>query len=515
MSSQQYQQQQSSSTMTLLPTWERAASWLSETTGIGAAGNAAEMEAMAAAECPTNGSHTVLGGESLSLIAEQYTGNVLRYEELAQLNGIAAPYEVEVGRQLVLPQSWGQTPACPPPAVVEPESQSFLDAFQESMAAGKDAVAEEAGSWAAWWAEEESEVDSADALREEHLKAGKTPVLEEAIALTDSSDAGHGYDVRRDQSSKEIWAEIKSGEIDDLDAVMCSEFTAASMAAAGYDLDQDYRDPGTGLRVAYADKGGVTFLKMWMVAGTLADATAALMVVQDGAAERVEAGSDRAVELGEAGSEAFLYSEVTTFVGRDASTNHHVGAGAAAVAFGGSQVQNRDRKPGDVHQSFATDSQGAYTGGGHSSVVHGVRGHGVARLGVEGAPTIQGDVKSPGPAAALPPGWYSIDDASGLEWVIGPDTKAENVASLSVSQVQLVDANRSYVADESGEARGSDATTVGSFRADADGVMNSAGRLPTSPWFGWTPTNPDHVVPLSSSGTAKTTTSTETTHDSI
>ncbi|MEL6343280.1 MAG: hypothetical protein AAFV53_09085 [Myxococcota bacterium] len=371
--------------------------------------------------------------------------------------------------------------------------------------------------WGDLWGEEEEHGGDVDSGKEEPteeekahddaVESGKTDVLDEAIDLADTSTAGHAKEVARDHTFDEIWDELKSGEIDDLDALWCSEFTTAAVAAAGYDLNEVWRDPGTGKKVAYEDKGASTFVEAWMVVGTLKEATDALMAVQDNDSNEVEeisAGSDRATAVGQ-GDEAedFLYVSAGTFVGREASEDDLFGAGAVAVLFGGTEVELEDRLPGDIQQALKTNSQGTYTGAGHSSVVHAVEGYGVARVGETGSPEIIGGVKSPATADALAPGWYRIEAGSDLRWSVGPDTDPASLAAITTTHVQLIDANIAGNADESGSARGGDATQVGFMNEQEDfddsqaSATTCAGRLPSSPWFPWTTSEPDIIAVLS------------------
>lgn len=48
-------------------------------------------------------------GDTLSKIAQQYTGNALRYNELAKLNGIENPDKIEVGQNIVIPKQFLDT----------------------------------------------------------------------------------------------------------------------------------------------------------------------------------------------------------------------------------------------------------------------------------------------------------------------------------------------------------------------------------------------------------------------
>ena len=51
-------------------------------------------------------SYTVKPGDSLSKIAQAYTGNPQRYTEIAAANRISDPRKIEVGQTLTLPIAW-------------------------------------------------------------------------------------------------------------------------------------------------------------------------------------------------------------------------------------------------------------------------------------------------------------------------------------------------------------------------------------------------------------------------
>lgn len=53
--------------------------------------------------------YKVKKGDSLSKIAQQYTGNALRYNELAKLNGIENPDKIEVGQNIIIPKQFLDT----------------------------------------------------------------------------------------------------------------------------------------------------------------------------------------------------------------------------------------------------------------------------------------------------------------------------------------------------------------------------------------------------------------------
>jgi hypothetical protein len=281
-----------------------------------------------------------------------------------------------------------------------------------------------------------------------------------------------------------------AGDSGPLKSVVCSEFTTLTLAKAGWDLGAEYRDLATGLPVAYLNANAKPtkkkpipppkFVTYYSVINIWPGDTAAMMAAQTGGAERVQAGSDRARELGaEDRTEDFLYTTANS-LGTGVAVDEDVefGAGAAAASLGGKTVERDDRKPGDLQQALNT-SYGKSIGAGHSSQVWSVRGPGIARLGVAGAPAIHGTPATP--IDDLEPGWYQVAD--GLMWEVGPDTDPATVATLSAAQVQTIDANID---------RGADATGVGGFatqkaynRDAKSSTAYSDGRLPTSKWFDW------------------------------
>lgn len=504
-----------------------------------------------------NSPYVVVKGDTLGKIAERATGDAKRYTELMAANGLESDV-LEVGQALDIPPGWDRaalglpeaapapTPQASPAAEASPaDAEEGWDPLG-TLRAVADSAADHAGQavegvqdWAgetAEWAGETADVawdavfgGSEDAqsgapsapaqeqtsgeapavepeqkarldAHKEATESGKTDVLAEAIALKDTSSVGHADDVGRSQDSSAIWDELKSGEIDDLEAIKCSEFTSAAVAAAGYDLEQDWIDPDTGMRAAYEDKGSYTFIEIWMVVGLLTEATHAMLAIQAGQAEEIDPSGERAAELGMSGeSEPFLYVSAGSFVDMEASEDQMFGAGAAAVALGGDEVELDDRKPGDIQQSLNTNSAGEYIGTGHSSIVHAVRGSGVAKLGEAGSPEVEGDVQGPAPLTELAPGWYRIRPGSGLKWVVGPDTDPATIAQLDADDIQLIDANIQGSSLEGPGNRGGDATAVGSFQEHKDfdedrwSATTSTGRLPSSPWYAWSPGDEDAV----------------------
>lgn len=370
-----------------------------------------------------------------------------------------------------------------------------------------------------WASDEDEEQDSAGTApsgsensdrknqHDEAVAEGKTDVLDEAIDLVDDSKVGHADDLAdgtgRGMTNSEIWDELKSGEIDDMKNIKCSEFTAASMAAAGYDLDQKWVDPKSGMQVAYTQGSGIRMVEMWMVVGMLKEAAFALLSVQDGGGEEIDPKSERAKEIEASGeTENFLFVGDGNFYGRKASADDHLGAGASVLALGGYVVDMEDRKPGDVQQRLDTYN-GKYTANGHSSVVHAVRGPGIAYLGESGSPEVVGEVESPSPLADLEPGWYAIEAGSGLELLVGPGTDPGMVASIDGVEVQLIDANRKGSSSEGPGKRGSDATGLGGFQeteeysSEGSSAVTCTGRLPTNDWFAWSQSSQEVLAVLS------------------
>ena len=48
-------------------------------------------------------------GDTLSKIAKQYTGNALRYNEIAKLSNIKNPDKIEIGQDIIIPQKFLDT----------------------------------------------------------------------------------------------------------------------------------------------------------------------------------------------------------------------------------------------------------------------------------------------------------------------------------------------------------------------------------------------------------------------
>lgn len=47
--------------------------------------------------------HIVAAGETLSLIAQKYYGNMMNYPTIANANGIKAPFTIQIGQRLKIP----------------------------------------------------------------------------------------------------------------------------------------------------------------------------------------------------------------------------------------------------------------------------------------------------------------------------------------------------------------------------------------------------------------------------
>jgi hypothetical protein len=482
-------------------------------------------------------SYTVQPGDSVSSIARRGTGDAMRYVELNLFNGRdPQATDLEVGDCLDIPAAgdWelpalgvvaspvGETTE-PEPEVQATEEEGWVDwargGVEDAADTAKDAwnrgwdAAEDVGDAVrdGWnegveWvgglvpggpemapgtpaAPATPELSPRETAQKKALDDGKTNNLDAAVDLADDLDMQHGYDgaVAGDLAGSSRRRAILRGDVDDLQTLLCSEFTAATLQAAGYDLTAHYMDPSSGDYIAYADgqksdgTPEMTLVDIYMVVNAQPEATRSIMDAASGACEAVTQASERAQEIGGGNVPGdFHYCEELTFKDETASADHSFGAGAAAVALGGCEVALSERKPGDIQQWFTT-LDGTYTAGGHSSTVYSVKGSGVALLGGANSPTIEGA------SSDLAPGWYEVPAGSALRWVIGPDTDPNAIASLMATDIQLIDANKRGV--------GNDATKVGSFEAQAEysdtggSKVTDAGRLPTSDWFAWTATD--------------------------
>ena len=349
-----------------------------------------------------------------------------------------------------------------------------------------------------WWLDEDGQqvparadprqdlIADRQARHDAAIDSGRGDNLDAAIDVARQTDMSHGYDgeVDGDLTGVARRKAILAGDVGALKTILCSEFTASTLVAAGCDLTQTFLDPATGLPVVYADgndKHGnprVTEVDVYMVVNTQPEATRAVMDAASGATERISAGSERAEAVGGSHLRAdFLYATNLTFVGMEASEDQEIGAGAAAVALGGIEIELEDRKPGDLQQWLKTND-GRFTGAGHSSTVFAVKGTGIAYLGDGGSPEIEGY-----DTGGLAPGWYEIPEGADLRWKIDPDTDPATVATLRALDIQLIDANT--------RGAGEDATAVGSFREETEhseegrSQVTSSGRLPTSAWYAW------------------------------
>ncbi len=522
---------------------QQATDWLfgsSKQTEAPATAKANETGNAATAEQQQRANYVVQSGDSVAGIAKTGTGDAMRYVELNLFNGRdAEATSLEGGDSLSIPAGgdWDlaalgiaaapvEQLAAPEPEQDAAEEEGWYDwargGVEDAVDAGKDAwesgweavdgvgdavregwddgmewagglvpggPAMAPGTPAAPAAPAAPEQSPRETAREEALKDGKTNNLDAAVDLADDLTMQHGYDgaVAGDLQGSSRRRAILRGDVDDLTTILCSEFTAATLQAAGYDLTEHYMDPATGDYIGYADgqhsdgTAKMTLVDIYMVVNAQPEATRSIMDASAGDCESVTQASERAQEVGGGNVPGnFQYCEELTFVDQTASTDHNFGAGAAAVALGGFEVVLTSRKPGDIQQWFKT-RDGEYTGGGHSSTVYSVKGSGVALLGGANGPTIEGGDED------LQPGWYEIPAGSALRWVIGPDTEPSAVASLSASDIQLIDANT--------RGAGNDATKTGSFEAQEDysdsgrSKVTSAGRLPTSDWFAWTATD--------------------------
>lgn len=330
-------------------------------------------------------------------------------------------------------------------------------------------------------------VDPAEALRAErsavHAQAiaeGHTDVLDAAIGAAALSDAPHASYTDDPLRPRDRRAAILRGDIGALPTLDCVQFTATALSRAGEDLRQPVHEPGSGLQVVYGDARGPRVVDAYMLVLVQTEATHAWMQATTGAAERVTAGSERAIALGaEHLTHDFLYVPGGSFVAEPVTEGASFGAGAVASASGGLEVADADRKPGDLQQVLET-RDGAWSGRGHSGTVHTVDGTGVAWLGAPDSPELVGYDGPP-----LEPGWYEVPADAPYRWRVGPETAPDRVATLQASALRLIDAN-TRGPDE-------DASRVGAFREDtpysATGRSRvvSSGRLPSSDWFAWVP----------------------------
>lgn len=316
--------------------------------------------------------------------------------------------------------------------------------------------------------------------------------LAEAKKLADEMSIGHSYD--HDGQGKhgadetvivdELQAGVRrdaiiGGQADQLQTILCSEFTNLTLAKMGVDLSKRYLVPGDRLPLGYPENGSVTFLTLYMVTNNQRETTAALIDHQNKLSRRVAAGSQKALDLGcenEAGD--FYVVDKGDIVGMAVSGDNEFGAGATAVSMGGRAIPDpADRKPGDLQQSLKVDASGQTSGLGHSSQVWTVFGDGVACLGQPGSPTVVGGtVSAPGPIETLS-GWYALPPGK-LKWEVGPGTDPALVAKLTCVEFQLIEANVGNAND--------DATGVGEARVDKSEVVSN-GRLPDSKWITWEP----------------------------
>ena len=356
--------------------------------------------------------------------------------------------------------------------------------------------------------EEPAETDEAKELaerakkREELLEGGKLDNLDVAKDLADGEgkfEVPHNYDpagkgIEGDPTKGDRRDEILAGDKDELKSINCGEFTSMVLVDAGWDLSQEYIDPASNLPVAYTDKyGELAFVTLYMVANIFWEATAALLGAQDETAEKVEEGSERAEALGAPGR-SFWYSDSSAFFENPDLTDdnaeavehkdsHQFGAGSVAIALGGIEVDSKDRKPGDLQQRLALDGDGEFAGPGHSSQIWSIEGTGVAELGATGSPEIKGD------AGKDLVGWHAI--TGGARMIIGPDTDPSKVAAVETTEFQLIDANQVNSRNSEGEKRTGDAIDIGQFKSDDANAAYSIGRLPTSQWIAWAPTEPE------------------------
>jgi hypothetical protein len=315
------------------------------------------------------------------------------------------------------------------------------------------------------------------------LKQPKAP----GANATDEEKAAYAtaraaYDDQQ-REARRIAAGIVAGSVDpkQIPHIVCSGFTALTLARSGIDLTSPYRDPATRLPIWFNGR----FITIYEVVQNT-DATHAVIFAHRGGknVQRIEPrslGRLGVVWAATTGSKDPFLWVADGDVGELAATDEF-GAGAAAHALGGAIVAQEARKPGDVQQMFWTHG-GKTDFSGHSSTVWAVRGQGVVYLGATGSPRLTPEL-NPAP----PPGWYEL---RGVYAELEPQTDPALVASFSTSYVQLVEATNSRTdATRKGPMQGAD----NPYDPDAGtSQLTSTGRLPTSKWFHWGPSEPARV----------------------
>lgn len=303
----------------------------------------------------------------------------------------------------------------------------------------------------------------------EEEATGRDEILVEALEYANGSNASHTF---------------QGGSIN------CSIFVN-NVLGEGSETDQDqsanFSDPDTGLPVGYIRGNRIRLVTNNQVTNVWPAQTAAVIEANAGNLDRIDPNTPLYTELaqdypGGIPGESFLFYDIAdgagqTFIGMEAEDDHEFGAGLVAQSMGGVEINENQRMPGDLQQTLKTDSDGEYTGAGHASIIWETKVTGIGYFDSE-----NDNAPVPDGVTLTTAGWYSGN------WIINGDTDPRLVASYTTTQVKLIDANTSGVANESGNARGSDATQIGAFsdnNSSKDNQFISNGRLPNSKWINW------------------------------
>ena len=317
---------------------------------------------------------------------------------------------------------------------------------------------------------------------------GKRDNLDVALELANDEDLKINY---KKKGSKSDLKKAIAGKGDEMDNINCGQFTALTLAEAGWDLNEPYLHGGdtpVGYLDAAKDPDGndkITFVQLWMLVNHQREANVAVMNASGGTASLVTIGDDVDVKLTAtnnggpkpaAGSYYFSQEYNAQMAGRDPAATDTFGVAAAVLSMGGREVESADRKPSDLQQRNNINADGSYGFDGHSSQVFEVTGVGVCYHDPANEATPRIDLE-------LEPGWYD-NTSGGPEWRLGPATAPCNVSSFAATDFKLVDANKN---------RGNDAIKTGSDRNIEEkekAHVYSIGRLPTSKWFDWPTSKP-------------------------
>ncbi len=304
-------------------------------------------------------------------------------------------------------------------------------------------------------------------------------------------DADAAKALHKDGLDEDRLKAIAAGDPTALKWLLCSDFTAITLALMGVDLLAPYRDPATQLPVASRLGTKLELVTLYMVVENWPQATAALLDVGAGKGVTCNSAAECPLKAGMKWAKkpegAFLYvpeimeQDHPTFKGRtpDSVGQTAVGGAAAVVSLGGSVVEPSQRRPGDFQQSLKADKDGKLNGAGHSSQVWSVSGRGLAYCDPQ-------DPTTPQPASAQPgltAGWYE-----GL-FTLDKKTNPAHVRTFETLTVRLVDQNI---------GRGMDGSRVDAAESGSKPAVLSVARLPGSVWATWRTgkVGPETAAPL-------------------